>query len=139
VTFFDTVSQLQGTRRGLRNQMEGHLVIAVDDSGARYFKRFRKHSAIVVLESLKRTAPHRLKSLVWKASKILLALRAYWRSWVFCLSFNWRRILKLAQPRVYLTDSVRSNLLMQPVTFRNNRAPCRNEAKTSGVIPGFGS
>jgi len=33
-------------------EMDGRLVIAVDDSGARYFKRFRPHGAIVVLESL---------------------------------------------------------------------------------------
>jgi hypothetical protein len=33
-------------------EMDGRLAIAVDDSGARYFKRFRRHGAIVVLESL---------------------------------------------------------------------------------------
>lgn len=34
------------------SEMDGHLVIAVDDNGARYFKRFRRHGAIIVLESL---------------------------------------------------------------------------------------
>ena len=34
------------------NKMDGRLVIAVDDSGARYFKRFRRHGDIIVLESL---------------------------------------------------------------------------------------
>ena len=45
--------------------MDGHLVIAVDDSGARYFKRFRRHGAIVVLESLNPdgTAPAEILSL----------------------------------------------------------------------------
>jgi hypothetical protein len=33
-------------------EMDGRLVIAIDDSGARYFKRFRMHGPIVVLESL---------------------------------------------------------------------------------------
>lgn len=33
-------------------QADGHLVIAVDESGARYFKRFRPHGTLVVLESL---------------------------------------------------------------------------------------
>lgn len=33
-------------------QLEGRLVIAIDDSGVRYFKRFRPHSQFVVLESL---------------------------------------------------------------------------------------
>ncbi|PRD49978.1 ATP-binding protein [Phyllobacterium myrsinacearum] len=33
-------------------RMEGRLVIAIDDSGARYFKRLRLHGKIVVLESL---------------------------------------------------------------------------------------
>lgn len=33
-------------------QLDGRLVIAVDDTGARYFKRFRPHDQLVVLESL---------------------------------------------------------------------------------------
>jgi hypothetical protein len=33
-------------------EMDGRLAIAVDDTGARYFKRFRRHGGIVVLESL---------------------------------------------------------------------------------------
>jgi hypothetical protein len=33
-------------------RMDGCPVVAVDDSGARYFKRFRRHGAIIVLESL---------------------------------------------------------------------------------------
>jgi hypothetical protein len=33
-------------------QLDGRLVIAVDDTGARYLKRFRPHNDIVVLESL---------------------------------------------------------------------------------------
>lgn len=33
-------------------QLEGRLVIAVDDAGVRYLKRFRPHGQIVILESL---------------------------------------------------------------------------------------
>lgn len=33
-------------------QLEGRLVIAVDDAGARYLKRFRPHGQLVILESL---------------------------------------------------------------------------------------
>jgi hypothetical protein len=46
-------------------EMDGHLVIAVDESGARYFKRLRKHSLVVVLESLNPdgTAPAEILSL----------------------------------------------------------------------------
>lgn len=33
-------------------ELEGRLVIAVDENGARYFKRIRRHGSIVVLESL---------------------------------------------------------------------------------------
>ena len=33
-------------------QLEGRLVIAVDDTGARYLKRFRPHGQLIVLESL---------------------------------------------------------------------------------------
>lgn len=46
-------------------QLDGCLVIAVDDSGARYFKRLRKRDAIVVLESLNPdgTAPAEILSL----------------------------------------------------------------------------
>ena len=33
-------------------RLEGRLVIAVDENGSRYFKRFRPHSQMVVLESL---------------------------------------------------------------------------------------
>jgi hypothetical protein len=46
-------------------EMDGRLTIAVDDSGARYFKRFRKHGAIIVLESLNPdgTAPAEILSL----------------------------------------------------------------------------
>jgi hypothetical protein len=48
--------------------MEGRLVIAVDESGARYFKRLRRHGAIVVLESLNPdgTAPSELLTLEGK-------------------------------------------------------------------------
>jgi hypothetical protein len=34
------------------DEMDGRLVIAVDEAGTRYFKRLRRHAAIVVLESL---------------------------------------------------------------------------------------
>jgi hypothetical protein len=34
------------------NTLDGRLVIAVDESGARYFKRFRRHGGIALLESL---------------------------------------------------------------------------------------
>jgi hypothetical protein len=46
-------------------QMEGRLVIAVDENGARYFKRFRPHSALIVLESVNPdgTSPAELLSL----------------------------------------------------------------------------
>ena len=46
-------------------EMDGRLVIAVDDNGARYFKRFRRHAAIIVLESLNPdgTAPAEILSL----------------------------------------------------------------------------
>jgi hypothetical protein len=46
-------------------KMDGRLVIAVDDGGARYFKRFRRRGAIVVLESLNPdgTAPAEILSL----------------------------------------------------------------------------
>jgi hypothetical protein len=46
-------------------EMDGRLVIGVDDSGTRYFKRFRKRGAIVVLESLNPdgTAPAEILSL----------------------------------------------------------------------------
>jgi len=46
-------------------QLDGRLVIAVDDSGARYFKRLRRHGVIVVLESLNPdgTAPAEILSL----------------------------------------------------------------------------
>ena len=45
--------------------MDGRLVIADDDSGARYFKRLRRHGPIVVLESLNPdgTAPAEILSL----------------------------------------------------------------------------
>ena len=33
-------------------EMDGRLSIAVDDDGARYFKRFRRHGTLIVLESL---------------------------------------------------------------------------------------
>ena len=33
-------------------QMEGRLVIAIDENGGRYFKRFRRRGALIVLESL---------------------------------------------------------------------------------------
>ncbi len=47
------------------NAIDGHLAIAVDESGARYFKRFRRRGAIVVLESLNPdgTAPAEILSL----------------------------------------------------------------------------
>lgn len=46
-------------------EMDGRLAIAVDDSGARYFKRFRRRGVIVVLESLNPdgTAPAEILSL----------------------------------------------------------------------------
>jgi hypothetical protein len=46
-------------------EMDGHLVIAVDDGGARYFKRFRRHGPIIVLESLNPdgTAPTEILSV----------------------------------------------------------------------------
>jgi hypothetical protein len=34
------------------SQLEGRLVIAVDENGGRYFKRFRPHGNLIVLESL---------------------------------------------------------------------------------------
>jgi SOS-response transcriptional repressor LexA len=34
------------------DKLDGRLVIAVDENGARYFKRFRLHAPIIVLESL---------------------------------------------------------------------------------------
>jgi hypothetical protein len=50
---------------GSLGEMDGRLVIAVDDSGARYFKRFRRHGPIIVLESLNPdgTAPAEILSL----------------------------------------------------------------------------
>ena len=46
-------------------ELEGRLVIAVDENGARYFKRMRRHAAIIVLESLNPdgTTPAELLSL----------------------------------------------------------------------------
>ncbi|MGE3450249.1 MAG: hypothetical protein AB7I06_02470 [Burkholderiales bacterium] len=46
-------------------EVEGRLVIAVDENGARYFKRLRRHAAIIVLESLNPdgTTPAELLSL----------------------------------------------------------------------------
>jgi len=46
-------------------QMEGRLVIAVDENGVRYLKRLRRHGVIIVLESLNPdgTAPAELLSL----------------------------------------------------------------------------
>ncbi len=43
----------------------GRLVVAVDDAGARYFKRLRVHNKLVVLESLNPdgTTPAQLLSL----------------------------------------------------------------------------
>ncbi|WOJ88338.1 hypothetical protein RZS28_10855 [Methylocapsa polymorpha] len=45
-------------------EMDGRLVIAVDENGARYFKRFHRHGPLVVLESLNPdgTAPGELLS-----------------------------------------------------------------------------
>jgi hypothetical protein len=45
--------------------MDGRLAIAVDESGARYFKRLRRRGAIIVRESLNPdgTAPGELLSL----------------------------------------------------------------------------
>lgn len=56
-------------------EMEGHLVIAVDDAGARYFKRFRRHNDIVVLESLNPdgTAPAEILGIDGKSSVPTLA------------------------------------------------------------------
>ena len=50
---------------GSLGEMDGRLVIAVDDSGTRYFKRFRRHGPIIVLESLNPdgTAPAEILSL----------------------------------------------------------------------------
>lgn len=46
-------------------RLEGRLVVAVDDAGARYFKRLRVHNTLVVLESLNPdgTTPAQLLSL----------------------------------------------------------------------------
>jgi hypothetical protein len=46
-------------------QMDGRLIIAVDENGVRYFKRFRPHGTIIVLESLNPdgTSPAELLSL----------------------------------------------------------------------------
>lgn len=46
------------------SEMDGHLVIAVDDSGTRYFKRLRRRGVLVVLESLNPdgTAPAEIPS-----------------------------------------------------------------------------
>ena len=46
-------------------EVEGRLVIAVDENGARYFKRLRRHAEIIVLESLNPdgTTPAELLSL----------------------------------------------------------------------------
>lgn len=46
-------------------RLEGRLVVAVDDAGARYFKRLRVHDTLVVLESLNPdgTTPAQLLSL----------------------------------------------------------------------------
>jgi len=46
-------------------QLEGRLVIAFDENGARYFKRLRRHASIIVLESLNPdgTTPAELLSL----------------------------------------------------------------------------
>lgn len=38
--------------KSLLNAMDGHLVIAVDENGTRYFKRFRHRDPLVLLESL---------------------------------------------------------------------------------------
>jgi hypothetical protein len=50
---------------GAMTQMAGRLVIAVDENGARYLKRFRPRGPIIVLESLNPdgTAPAELLSL----------------------------------------------------------------------------
>lgn len=47
------------------SKMDGRLVVAVDDGGARYFKRLRRRGALVVLESLNPdgTAPAEVLSL----------------------------------------------------------------------------
>jgi SOS-response transcriptional repressor LexA len=46
-------------------RLEGRLVVAVDDTGERYFKRLRVHGNFVVLESLNPdgTTPAQLLSL----------------------------------------------------------------------------
>jgi hypothetical protein len=47
------------------SKMDGRLAIAIDEGGARYFKRVRRHGAIIVLESLNPdgTAPAEILSL----------------------------------------------------------------------------
>ena len=59
------VTQPTTLTAGSLAQMDGRLAIAVDEDGTRYFKRFRRRGAIVVLESLNPdgTAPAEILSL----------------------------------------------------------------------------
>jgi hypothetical protein len=53
---------------GTLGEIDGRLVIAVDENGARYFKRLRQHDAIILLESINPdgTAPGEILSLEGK-------------------------------------------------------------------------
>ena len=46
------ITQPHGMTSASMAQMDGRLVIAVDENGTRYFKRFRPQGSIIVLESL---------------------------------------------------------------------------------------
>jgi hypothetical protein len=50
---------------GTLGEIDGRLVIAVDENGTRYFKRLRRHDAIILLESINPdgTAPGEILSL----------------------------------------------------------------------------
>lgn len=59
------ITQPLGMTRTTMTRMDGRMVIAVDETGVRYFKRFRPRGGIIVLESLNPdgTSPAELLSL----------------------------------------------------------------------------
>lgn len=59
------ITQPIATTTATISQLEGRLVIAVDEAGVRYLKRFRPHGQLIVLESLNAdgTTPAELLSL----------------------------------------------------------------------------
>ncbi len=64
-------------------QMDGRLVIAVDEDGVRYFKRFRPHGAIIVLESLNPDGTSPASSSPFRASRVFRGLPSYWKRLAF--------------------------------------------------------